>query len=144
MDEKIVPCVGIVIIEDNKVLLIKHGDKAGHVNGVYGFPAGRFEKGESDKDCALRELKEETGFVSNKESLFKLPKEYIATIKRKKGEITFLYKLFLCTKYTGKLTKSKEAEPEWVFISEVKNLELLPNIEEIIAKGIKLKKELEL
>lgn len=34
-------------------------------NGSYGFPKGHKKSGESDLDCALREIKEETGLVPN-------------------------------------------------------------------------------
>jgi len=66
MNENIIPSVGVLIIEDNKVLLVKHGNKAGHINDIYGLPAGRFEKGEGDEDCTLRELKEEGGLNSKR------------------------------------------------------------------------------
>ena len=46
---------GAVVFNDNKVLLVVHSQ--GHI----GFPKGHIEKGESGKDTAIREVKEETG-----------------------------------------------------------------------------------
>ncbi|HHW56268.1 MAG TPA: NUDIX domain-containing protein [Clostridia bacterium] len=49
----------VVIVEDGKVLLVKHqqGDKIAWV-----FPGGRVEENESVAAAAIRECKEETGY----------------------------------------------------------------------------------
>ena len=46
---------GAIVIDDNKVLLVKHN--AGH----YGFPKGHVEGNETERETAIREVKEETG-----------------------------------------------------------------------------------
>lgn len=45
---------GVVVNEKNEVLLI-------YRRGHWDLPKGKFEKGESKKECALREVAEETG-----------------------------------------------------------------------------------
>ena len=45
---------GAIIIDDDKVLLIKQG------NGDWGFPKGHMIDGESEFETAIREVKEET------------------------------------------------------------------------------------
>ena len=59
--------VGILIIKDNKVLLVRHEEAASHVTGIYGLPAGRLEKEETEIQGAIRELKEETGLITSEE-----------------------------------------------------------------------------
>ncbi|GAA0708246.1 NUDIX hydrolase [Paraclostridium ghonii] len=57
--------VGIVAITDeNKVLLVRQYRKAVE-KVLWEIPAGKLEQGESPKDCAIRELKEETGYSAN-------------------------------------------------------------------------------
>lgn len=57
-----VGAVGIVAItEEKEVILIKQFRKAIE-KIMWEIPAGKLEKGENPKDCALRELKEETGY----------------------------------------------------------------------------------
>lgn len=54
--------VGVVAVTDeNKVILIKQFRKPIE-QVIWEIPAGKLEIGESPKDCAIRELKEETGY----------------------------------------------------------------------------------
>ncbi|MBY2478504.1 NUDIX hydrolase [Clostridioides difficile] len=54
--------VGIVAItEDNKIVLVKQFRKPIE-KPIFEIPAGKLEKNESPKECAERELKEETGY----------------------------------------------------------------------------------
>lgn len=56
--------VGIVAItDDNKVVLVKQFRKAIE-KVIWELPAGKLEIGENPKDCAMRELKEETGYTA--------------------------------------------------------------------------------
>jgi len=45
---------GCIIINDNKVLLVKHHQ------GHWGFPKGHVEENETEEETAIRETKEET------------------------------------------------------------------------------------
>jgi 8-oxo-dGTP diphosphatase len=53
------PSVGVatVVIKDGKILLGEDKRKG----DVYGVPGGHWESGETLKDCAVREVKEESG-----------------------------------------------------------------------------------
>ncbi|MEK5601927.1 NUDIX hydrolase [Clostridioides difficile] len=54
--------VGIVAItDDNKVVLVKQFRKPIE-KPIFEIPSGKLEKNESPKECAERELKEETGY----------------------------------------------------------------------------------
>ncbi|MBI2594694.1 MAG: NUDIX hydrolase, partial [Candidatus Colwellbacteria bacterium] len=59
--EDIVPTVAALVLRDDKVLLVRHKEGAAHLTDTYGLPSGRIGDGESEKEAALRELKEETG-----------------------------------------------------------------------------------
>lgn len=53
----IVPATAVAVIEDNKLLLVHRKD-----NNKWALPGGAIEFGESIQQCAIRELKEETGY----------------------------------------------------------------------------------
>ncbi|RKD34553.1 NUDIX hydrolase [Thermohalobacter berrensis] len=58
--------VGIVpITENNEVVLVKQYRKAVE-KVLYEIPAGKLEIGEEPLNCAVRELKEETGIIADK------------------------------------------------------------------------------
>ena len=53
------PCVGVVCLRGDAVLLIRRGRPPRQ--GEWSLPGGRIEPGERAVDAALRELREETG-----------------------------------------------------------------------------------
>ncbi|MFH1822816.1 MAG: NUDIX hydrolase [Patescibacteria group bacterium] len=70
---KIIKTAGMLVYNENKVLLVKHKEGAKHQTGVYGLPAGSVEKNESKINTAIRELKEETGLLADKNKVIKIP-----------------------------------------------------------------------
>lgn len=134
-----IQAIGVLIISEGKVLLVKHTPKASHLTDTYGIPSGRLEKGEQLDDGAIRELKEETGLNVDKKDLITLPRSYYADIPRKGGEIVrFKWDVFVAREFEGELSDSEETIPEWVKISEVGKLNLLPNTENAIQEGLQL------
>ncbi|HYD28301.1 NUDIX hydrolase [Brevundimonas sp.] len=62
-----VPCVGVVCLRGDEVLLIRRGRPPRL--GEWSLPGGRIEPGERTVDAALRELREETGVEAEITSL---------------------------------------------------------------------------
>ncbi|PZQ85754.1 MAG: NUDIX hydrolase [Ancylobacter novellus] len=54
-----VPAVLALVVRESEVLLVRRANPPDQ--GLWGFPGGRMEMGESHLDAALRELEEETG-----------------------------------------------------------------------------------
>lgn len=54
-----VPAVGVVVLRGEEVLLVRRGRPPRQ--GQWSLPGGRIEWGETAREAALRELKEETG-----------------------------------------------------------------------------------
>lgn len=55
----------VPVLEDGKVVLIKQYRKPMD-KVIYEIPAGKLEPGEEPRECAVRELREETGYTSGK------------------------------------------------------------------------------
>ncbi len=128
---KPIPTVGITVFNEDRVLLVCHGESAGHITGIYGIPSGRLEEGETDEEAARRELKEEAGLEA--EEIQEFPdNRFIADIPRKDGTIRrYSWRVFRVTKYRGELEGSDETTPEWVTDERLQELaendQLLPN-----------------
>jgi 8-oxo-dGTP pyrophosphatase MutT (NUDIX family) len=143
MNKKILKTAWVILFRENKVLLVKHLSEAWHITWIYWVPAGRVEKSETDIDCALRELKEETWLEVKKDNLVKLEEYFIADIKRKSWEIkTFWLRIFISKIFYWELIWEKdETLPEWVKLSDLEELNLLPNVKKIINKAKTLLKK---
>ena len=78
---------GVLIYNGDKVLLVQSR------GNFWGFPKGTMEQGEKVKDCALRELKEETGIQLTKDELIECVSihnkalYYIYELNEEKGSI---------------------------------------------------------
>jgi len=134
-----IPTVGIIVLKDENVLLVRHGEKAGHLTGSYGTPGGRIDPGEVAIRAAQRELEEESGLYVAKKDLIELPEKYEADLKRKDGNILHSYHtVFVCRIFTGELRATNEAAPEWVPIGKLHEMELLPNTENMVKKALEI------
>jgi 8-oxo-dGTP pyrophosphatase MutT (NUDIX family) len=125
-----------LVFQDGKILLVKHGEEAEHLTGVYGIPGGRPSQGESIINTAARELFEETGLRASKKDLREFPNnEYTADIKRKNGVKRMTMTVFICTKFQGELKSSGESVPEWVEIGKLDRYNLVPNVKKATLAG---------
>lgn len=69
---------GALIEKDGKILLVQEGKKSAY--GLWNVPAGKLDPPESLIDCAIREIKEETGFDVNLDGLIGVY-QYFAAVK---------------------------------------------------------------
>ena len=130
--------VSILIFKNGKVLLVKHGEKAGHINGVYGIPGGHIEPGESEKNAAVREFFEETNISIKPLDLIDFPNNrYTADIERKNGKVKkYTMRVFLASKFEGKIKDNEETTPEWIDVNSLEKYNLLPNVASAINNAI--------
>ncbi|MES2215728.1 MAG: NUDIX hydrolase [Patescibacteria group bacterium] len=118
----------VVVLKEDRVLLVRHGAKADHQINTYGLPAGKVQLGEIERDAALREFREETGLAAVAEDLLEIPKLYSATIQQKEITKLFSMKVYKILHFTGTLKNSDETTPEWAKIVDLPSLNLLPNV----------------
>lgn len=57
-EPRIIPCIAVVA--NNRLLLLQRGAESKYPH-TWCIPGGKIEDGETDKQCAIRELREETG-----------------------------------------------------------------------------------
>ncbi len=104
------------IENDGKYLLIRRGNKKNDGSqGKYMGVGGHFEEKEGPYDCAIREVKEETG-------LDIIPKyRAIVTFASDKYETEQMH-LFTATEFSGEIIKCDEGELYWIEKSKLYDL----------------------
>ena len=119
---KIIIAAGPVIVENNKVLLNKHGD-----DGFWKFCGGRLEDFESDvKDAAKREVKEEMGLEI--EILDEQP-YFFYTEKELDGASVSVILVHFLAKRVNEIVPGKDIkEWRWINLADLDKENLAPNI----------------
>lgn len=124
--------VGAVIIENDRVLLVKRGHPP--LLGEWSIPGGVLELGEMLRDAAIREAREETGLIVQTDALLGV----FDRVLRENGQIRYHYVLidFLCRRLAGDPCCGTDAdEVRWFTRDEVAQLKLAPDTAEVIARG---------
>ena len=93
-----------LIIQDHKILLIRHSQHSTDIS-YWVIPGGGLDGSESEEECVIREMKEETNLVVKVERLaFDEPAHPDGIYKRRKS--------FICTPISGVASPGYEPEPE--------------------------------
>ncbi|WP_157015168.1 NUDIX hydrolase [Mesorhizobium xinjiangense] len=95
MNEKptVIPAVSVALRDGGRLLLVRRGREP--ARGLYAFPGGRVESGETAETAARRELGEETGLAAGALELFT-----VIDLPGTGEEQTFRLSLF-CAQYRG-------------------------------------------
>lgn len=105
-------------LDKNKVLLLREFRLATN-NWIYNFPAGLIDEGETAKEAAIREIREETG-VDHVEVDVVLPPSFAS-----QGTSDEMMAIAICRcegKIIGSSFANEEIEPNWYTKEEVKTL----------------------
>jgi 8-oxo-dGTP pyrophosphatase MutT (NUDIX family) len=123
---KIIIASGPVIIENNQVLLNKHGE-----DDFWKFCGGRIEEDEANlKETAIREVKEEMGLdveILNNDPYF------VYTEKEKDGVKVSVVLAHFLAKRIGEIALGEDIrEWRWIDINDLDKESLAPNIKPVL------------
>ena len=108
----------VLLDEDNKTLVLLRAAESHWAPSKWGFPGGKIEDGESPREAALRETKEETDLIA--EDL------KIITLKHNLPCVAYYTR-----KYTGVITIDHEHEDwRWANLEEMTD-DMAPGVKEL-------------
>ena len=116
---------GALRLSDGRVLLVKRPPEKKH-GGLWEFPGGKLEKGETPEEALKRELREELDIFPED---FKL----LGTINHNYGDFEIELFLFEVRKFKGKPVLKEAVEMKWVYPEEAKELKLCPADRRLLA-----------
>jgi len=125
--------VGAIIIEQDRVLLVKRGHPP--LLGEWSIPGGVLEVGETLREAAVREALEETGLTVETADLLGV---YDRILRDADERTLYHYVLidFLCRRVAGEPQASGDAdEVRWFTREEAANLSLAEDTLDVIRKG---------
>jgi 8-oxo-dGTP diphosphatase len=125
--------VGAIIIEAGRVLLVKRGHPP--LMGDWSIPGGVLDLGETVREGAIREAREETGLVVVPDALLGV---YDRLLRDPDGRVRYHYVLvdFLCRRVAGDLLAAGDADDvRWFTPDELGRLPLAEDTREVIRLG---------
>ena len=126
--------VGAVIVADGRALLIRRGQPP--LLGEWSLPGGVLECGETLRDAAIREAREETGLVVEVGEMLGV---YERVIRSEDARVRYHYVLidFLCRAVGGELKAGSDAaEAGWFSREELPALKLAFDANDVVLKGL--------
>jgi len=136
-EEKIRPSIGVatVVIKDDKILIGRDNRKG---DFVFGVPGGHWENGETLKECAVREVKEESGIICDNVQLISVYDFYRKD--KDKSYVTIGMKADYISGKFSDLEDEGRMDWKWYTIDEALKLNLFPPdkilIERLLSKII--------
>ena len=102
---QVINVVAAIIKKEDKVFITQRGH--GEFKGVWEFPGGKIESGETPEEAIVREIKEELKSEVKVERLFD-------EINDVHGDRCFNVKFFICSLVSGNLELTEHLDAKWV------------------------------
>ena len=109
-----------LIDQDGRILIAKRPNGKS-MAGLWEFPGGKVELGETPEQALVRELSEELGIKTWNSCL--APMTFASHAYE---DFHLLMPLFVCRKWEGIVIPKEEQELKWVYSSELKNYPMPP------------------
>jgi 8-oxo-dGTP diphosphatase len=130
---KIVLVAAVALVDaDNRVLIAKR-PQGKSLAGLWEFPGGKVEAGETPENCLIRELDEELGITTWRSCLAPL-----SFASHTYEDFHLLMPLFICRKWEGVLQQREHAALKWVRPKQLRDYPMPPADEPLIPALIDL------
>ena len=119
--------VGVILDADNHVLITRRARDA-HQGGLWEFPGGKVEPGETPEECLIRELDEELGI--------KVAQACLAPFvfaSHSYESFHLLMPLYLLRRWDGQVTRKEHEALAWVKPDKLADYPMPPADEPLVA-----------
>lgn len=110
----------VIVDVDGRVLIARRPEGKA-MGGLWEFPGGKVEPGETPEDCLIRELAEELGINVNKSCLAPL-----TFASHSYPDFHLLMPLYVCRRWDGTIRPIEHSELRWVKPAELKSFDMPP------------------
>ena len=126
-DKDLVTVSALVLLDQDKRILISERPKGKFMQGFWEFPGGKLEKGENPEICLIREIKEEIGLDLENFCFSPL----IFTLNEYEN-FDVLLLLYICREWEGIVSPKENQNIKWVFVNKLFDCNLLPGDQKLI------------
>ena len=125
---KLITVSAVVMVDVDGRILIAQRPEGKNMAGLWEFPGGKIEPGETPERALIRELKEELGIDTTESCL-----AAFTFASHRYDDFHLLMPVFLCRKWDGFVTPQEGQVLKWVKISELKNYPMPPADKQLLA-----------
>ena len=106
-----------IIKKENTILITRR--LGGDFDGLWEFPGGKIEKGETGEMAVIREIKEELDLVVG-------PTSFLTTVEYQYPKFHLTMHTYWCEIVSGNLTLNDHSDFRWVTKSQLNDVEWVP------------------
>lgn len=120
--------VACALLDDDNRILIAQRPEGKNMAGLWEFPGGKLEKGESPEAALIRELREELG-VNTKEACL-APLSFASFSYQ---DFHLFMPLYVCRRWEGPIVPTEHQAVKWVRANKLRDYPMPPADEPLIA-----------
>ncbi len=118
---KIITVSAAALIDDERRVLVAQRPEGKHMEGLWEFPGGKIEEGETPEACLVRELKEELQIKVTQQDL-----KPISFVSHAYDGFHLLMMLYGCTRWYGKIQANEHSGLKWTYVDALSRLPMPP------------------
>ena len=118
---KIITVVAAALVDKQGKTLVAQRPEGKHMAGLWEFPGGKLEEGETPEEALIRELKEELGIKATKQDL-----QPISFVSHDYESFHLVMLLYGCRRWYGQVRANEHSDLKWTWGDQLAKLPMPP------------------